>query len=560
MKDDIQTLPDNPELLKHLLQQNVALLHENTALLAKKNALLNEKEALLAKKDERIAYLLEQFHLARHRRFGAGSEAHQGQGELFNEAEEIVQEADEKEDDVTVTSHTRKKRNRPALPPELPRTEVYLDIPEEEKVCPCGEQMHKIGEERSEKLTFIPAKVEVTVYVRPKYACRSAEKQGEPSDIKIAPMPPSPIPKSIATPSLLAQIITAKYRYALPLNRQEVMFRQSGIELPRKQMAQWMIKCAAVLERMYALLKKIQLQQPVIHADETTVKVVDAPKKLSYMWVYCTGADSPPKNRPPPDNETDKQKDKRLKETPFRVWEVPAIVLFDYQPSRHGQHASDFLGGFSGYLQTDGFGGYNSLEEKEESAITLVGCLAHVRRKFMDAIKGQPKGKTGKAQMALSKIAKLYNLERRIKLMSDEQRYQERQEYASPLLDDLKAWLDKSSLQVPKNSGTGKAIHYALNQWHKVARYIDDGRLQIDNNRAERAIKPFTVGRKNWLYSQSANGANASATLYSIVQTALSNGLDPYAYLEHLFKELPARPQRADIHDLLPWNVTLAAG
>ena len=453
MKDDIQTLPDDPELLKKLLQENATLLAE--------------KEALLNQKDERIAYLLEQFHRARHRQFGASSEAYDGQGDLFNEAEEVVQEAEEKNEDVTVSSHTR-KRNRPPLPPHLPRKEVYLDIPEEEKVCPCGEAMHKIGEERSEKLTFIPAKVEVTVYIRPKYVCRSHEKQGESAEIKIATLPASPIPKSIATPSLLAQIITAKYRYALPLNRQEVMFRQSGIELPRKQMAQWMMTCAEYLKRLYELLKQIQLQQPVIHVDETTTKVVNESNTLSYMWAYCTGADSPPKDRPPPDNETDKQTQKRLKDTPFRTWDIPSVVLFEYQSTREGE------------------------------------------------------------------------------------------QHAKPLLDDLKAWLDKSALQVPKKTGVGPAIHYALNQWHKVIRYIDKGYLQIDNNRAERAIRPFTVGRKNWLYSQTARGANASAILYSIVQTAMSNGLDPYLYLEHLFKELPARPQRADINDLLPWNVTLA--
>ena len=498
MKDDIQTLPDDPQLLKKLLA---------------------EKEVLLNQKDERIAYLLEQFHLARHRQFGASSEAYNGQGDLFNEAEEVVQEAEEKDDDVTVSSH-RRKRNRPPLPRHLPRKEVYLDIPEEDKVCPCGEVMHKIGEERSEKLTFIPAKVEVTVYIRPKYVCRSSEKQAESAEIKIAPLPASPIPKSIATPSLLAQIITAKYRYSLPLNRQEVMFRQSGIELPRKQMAQWMITCAEHLKRLYALLKQVQLQQPVIHVDETTMKVVNDTNTLSYMWVYCTGADSPPKDRPPPDNETDKQRQQRLKDTPFRTWDIPPVVLFDYQPDRQGEHAAEFLDGFSGHIQADGFVGYNRFEQSPDT--TLVGCMAHVRRKFKEAIQGQAKGTTGKAQMALNKIAKLYNLERRIKLKTDEQRYQERQKHAKPLLDDLKAWLDKSALQVPKKTGVGPAIHYALNQWHKVIRYIDEGYLQIDNNRAERAIKPFTVGRKNWLYSQTARGANASAVLYSIVQTTLS--------------------------------------
>lgn len=357
--------------------------------------------------------------------------------------------------------------------------------------------------------------------MRPKYSCRTCEQQGTEVKIKIAPQPPSPIPKGIATPSLLSQIITSKYQYGLPLYRQESLFKQYGIELSRKTMADWVLQCGKLLAPLYERLKQQLLQQAVTQADETTVKVINEDKAQCYMWVYCTGIDTP------------------------NDGSIPNIVLYDYQVSRSGQCAVDFLHGHDGYLQVDGYQGY------EKTDAILVGCWAHARRKFREAEVAQGKGKTGKADW-LNHIQKLYRIETRLKDAAPAQRHQARQQQAMPLLNQFKTWLDKSALQVPPKTVLGKAIHYSLRQWPKLIRYIEDGRLTIDNNRAERAIKPFVIARKNWLFNNTGNGATASAMLYSIIETAKANGLTPFDYVKLLLGKL-AQPD-VDIDNLLPWN------
>ena len=499
MTDDIQNLPDDPILLKKLL---------------------------LAEREKNL-YLMEQFRLAQQKTFGASSEGHPGQGQLFDEAESEL--AEPLPEASVIESHTRNKPKRKPLPADLPREVIVLDIADEDKICDCCHgTLHKIGEDKSEKLAFIPAQVKVIETVRPKYACRGCDKEGKSVPIKQASALPAIIPKGIATPSLLSQIATSKYQYGLPLYRQESMFKQYGIELSRKTMADWMIRCAESLEVLYKLLRQTLLQQSVIQADESTLKVVNEDKSTCYMWLYCTGADSPV-----PESS------------------IPNIVLYDYQRSRAGRCAVDFLEGYQGYLQVDGYAGYEQTRGK------LVGCFAHARRKFMEAKQSQPKGKSGKADMALNQIQQLYAIERQIKDKTPEEKYKIRQEKALPLLNKFKAWLDKSSLHITPKSKMGEAIGYNLNQWYKLIRYIEDGRLSIDNNRAERAIKPFVIGRKNWLFSNTAKGAQASATLYSIIETAKANGLVPFDYLHHLLNELPERQVDSDLTDLLPWNVRL---
>ena len=246
--------------------------------------------------------------------------------------------------------------------------------------------------------------------------------------------------------------------------------------------------------------------------------------------MYCTGSDLPPvKNagKDPP----------------------PNIVLYDYQNSRAGHCPRGYLNGYRGYLQVDGYADY------EQTGATLVGCFAHARRKFIEVQRAQVKGKTGKADWAISHIRKLYRIESEIKDADPTEKQTLRQAQAKPMLDQFKAWLDKSALQVPPKSAVGKAIAYSLGQWSKLERYIEDGNLQIDNNRAERAIKPFVIGRKNWLFANTANGAQASAMLYSLIETAKANGLTPFDYLNHLLEELPKKPDHFD--HLLPWNVDL---
>lgn len=492
-----------------------------------KELLLSERQ-LSAKKIKELEaqnhYLLEQFRLAQQRQFGKSSEAHSGQGDLFNEAEQLLDEV--VTPDVETISYTRNKPKRKPLPKDLAREVIVHDIAEADKICDCcGNDLHQMGENKNEQLKFIPAQIKVIEHIRLKYSCRACEKTGIKTTIKIAPVPATPIPKSIATPSLLSQIITSKYQFSLPLYRQEALFKQHGIDLNRKTMSEWMIKCATLFKPIIDKWHEHLLQQPVIQADETPLKVLKEDKSTCYMWLYCTGTDSPSESG------------------------LKNLVLYDYQNSRSGSCAANYLQGFTGALQVDGYRGY------EQTEAQLSGCWAHARRKFMDAQKAQGDNKTGKAQWAISHIQKLYRIEKMIKDKPAEEKVIIRREQTLPLLEQFKLWLDKSVLQVPPKSAVGMAIAYNINQWQKLVRYVDNGHLNIDNNRAERAIKPFVIGRKNWLFANTASGADASAVLYSIIETAKANGLTPFNYLMHLLEELPKMPD--DLEPLMPWNADL---
>lgn len=498
----IEQLPDDIEALKEIIFSQRSEIHL---------------------KNQKIQYLLEQFTLLRHKQFAASSEASPDQISLFDEAEQEQLSAENPTQ--IVAEHARKKPVRKPLPKDLPRETVVVDLSEEEKMCDCcGGALHEMGKETREQLEFIPAQVKVIETVRLKYSCRRCDQEGTEGQIKIAPAPTSPIPKGIATASLLACILISKYQYALPLYRLEQMFANYGIEISRKTMADWVIRCAELLRPLFDYLKDTQLQQPILHADETPVQVIHNDKQKSYMWVYCTGTDSPYPTNP-----------------------IHNIVLYDFQPSRSAQCVQNYLSDYAGYLQVDGYAAY------EHTGATLVGCMAHVRRKFIEAQKAQPNGKTGKADWAVNRIQKLYAIESQSKGLTPEARHQQRQEKALPLLIEFKEWLDKSLLTVPPKTALGTALAYAVNQWQKVIRYTDDGRLNIDNNRAERAIKPFVIGRKNWLFSNTEKGAGASAVIYSIIETAKANGINTDAYLKMLLEELPKRQQGQAIGDLAPW-------
>ena len=504
--------PDiNPE------SQNIADLQ------AMVKALISEKKEWQQERQS----LIEQFKLALDRQFAKRSEAlkpyNDAQGDLFNEAECEVAKVDEEIVTTTATTTTKKRGKRQPLPKNLPRDTLVLDLDAHDKQCPCCQHtLHQIGEDRSEKLEFTPAVLKVVEIVRPKYACRQCEHNAETSRIHQQPAPESILPKSVATESLLANIILGKYQYALPLYRQETLFTQSGIALSRTTMARWVIQVSDKFKPLYQALRAHLLEQGVVQADETSLNVLKENKQC-YMWLYCSGADSP--GGP--------------------LAGMKNIVLFDDQNSRARSCPVGFLGDYSGYLQSDGYRVYDGL-----SHVTNVGCFAHARRKFMEARKLQGKGKTGKADVALAKIQKLYALESRLKASSATTRYEERQAHAKPMLDDLYAWL--TSQKVLGSSALGKAIKYTLGQWPKLIRYVDDGHLSIDNNRAERAIKSLVIGRKNWLFANTPNGAQASALLYSIIETAKANGLILYDYMVKCMKEL-AKP-KPDIDSLLPWN------
>ena len=504
MISDIESLPNDPVVLKKLL----------------------------IKMSQKYAYLEEKFRLAQHKQFGKSSEANPGQGELFDEAEQLAEDIQVEVVENESISYQRKKPVRKPLPKDLPREVIVHDIAEADKQCnDCGHDLHLMGEDTSEQLEFIPAKIKVIETVRPKYSCRHCERTSTQVDIKQAPVAPSPIPKSFATASLLSQIITSKYQYSLPLYRQESLFKQYGIKLSRQTMSSWMLKCGELLLPLYEQLHQRLLQQGVIHADETPLNVLESDKAKCYMWLYCTGTDSP-RNNISKNNA------------------IPNIVLYDYHASRAGACAVEFLQGYSGYLQVDGYQAY-ALTDAE-----LVACWAHCRRKFKEAEIAQTKGKTGKANWAVNHISKLYRIETLIKDKTSCEKHAYRQTHSQPLLLEFKTWLDKSAPQVPPKTSLGKALNYALNQWSKLIRYIEDGELSIDNNRAERAIKPFVIGRKNWMFANTEKGAQASSVLYSIVETAKANGLIPFDYLYHVLDAL-SHGNDVAIETLLPWNVSL---
>ncbi|MBN2866078.1 MAG: IS66 family transposase, partial [Thiotrichales bacterium] len=374
------------------------------------------------------------------------------------------------------------------------------------ETCECGALFKAIGEEVSEQLEIIPAKIIVRQLVRKKYACPCCE-----GDLKLAPMPKQPIPKSIAGPRLLAYITTAKYQDALPLYRQENAFKRLGVELSRQTMANWMVKTAELCQPLYNLLQDHLLESGYVHMDETRVQVLNetdkTPESQSYMWVRKTGDAHKP------------------------------VVLFDYAPNRKAQTAIDLLPEFTGYLQTDDYAGYHKIGSTKH--ITHLGCWAHARRKFMDAKKVLPKNKTGKADMAINLIQKLYRIEQQVKNQPPNQRLEARQTHSLPVLTQLKTWLDNSLNNTLPKSKLGEALSYLAKNWDKLTVYITDGRLNIDNNPVENAIRPFAIGRKNWLFSNSVKGVKASAMLYSLIETAKANDLEPQAYLTQLFTELP---------------------
>jgi transposase len=520
MKLNINSLPNDPVQLKKLLLELQHTLGERDAEIGEQNKIISEQLS-------QINQFIEAYELARHKTYGKKSEKLAGNDEVFNEAEDILDDEDKKtiaQGNNQKTSPAKQSPKRKPLPKDLEREIITIDVTDTEKFCDCCEgELHQIGEATSEKLEFIPARIKVIETRRPKYSCRRCEKEATSNDIKIAPAPLSPIPKGIATASLLSQIISGKYQYGLPLYRQESMFRELGIELSRKSMSQWVLRCSELLEPITHALRQHLLKQRVINADETTLNVINEEKSTCYMWVYCAGKD-------------------RLVN---RV--LPNIVLYDYQDSRRGECVVNYLDGYTGYLQVDGYQAYG------QTQATLAGCMAHARRKFTDAKAVQPTKKTGKSDVVLSLIQTLYGIESSLVGKSVEDIKVKRQAQSKPILNKIQTWALAHREKVPEKSKLGIAIKYWLNQWPKLTTYLEDGQITIDNNRAERAVKPFVIGRKNWLFSNTSRGAKASAILYSLIETAKANGLFVDSYLQYCLNELAKNPD--DVEYLLPWNV-----
>ncbi len=484
---------------------------------------------------EMVLSLQEQIRLLLAKLYGRKSEklTDENQLLLFDEPEESAELSSEEEEREEI-SYSRKKRGRKPLPDELPRVEVIHDLPESEKVCGCGVKLNRIGEEVSEKLDMVPASITVIRYVRPKYACKSCEGvDNDGPTVKISPVPPSIIPKGIATSGLLAHTMVSKFCDALPFYRQEKMFERIGVDIGRGTMSSWAIQIGVRCEPLIKLMWKDIRSGPLINMDETTVQVMGEPGRAntskSYMWVMRGGDVDRP------------------------------VLLFQYEPTRSGAVPQKYLSDYKGYLQTDGYKGYDALGD--QAGIVHIGCWAHARRKFMEALKSGPrrdkKKKKSHAEVGLGFIGRLYRIEKELneKGVSFEDRGIARREQAVVILDEFRKWLEEMSLKTPPRALLGKAVGYTINQWERLTKYTQDGRLRPDNNLAENAIRPFVVGRKNWLFSGSPRGAKASATIYSLIETAKANKIEPYRYLRYLFEHLPHAKSEEDYKALLPPSI-----
>ncbi|MDD2605981.1 MAG: IS66 family transposase [Desulfobacterales bacterium] len=512
MNLDVKSLPEDPAQLKEII---VSLFNES------------------AEYRRRIDHLEEMVQLLKNEIFGRTSEKRSvvdsRQFLLFDEdQDDKPQIKDQSTDRQQVAGHSRKKPVRKPLPAELPRVEIIHDLDEAEKSCPCGCQLSRIGEEVCEKLRYTPATLVVERHIRPKYACKQCEGvEDDGPTVKIAPVPPQLIPKSFATGSLIAHIVCAKFEDALPLYRQEKIFARLGIDLSRQTMCGWLINVADQTRPLMDLMDQENRSGPFVNVDETTVQVMKEPDKAntskSYMWLFRGGQPERP------------------------------VLVFEYHPSRSGQIPLEYLRGYRGYVQCDAYSGYDALGRQE--GIVLVGCWAHARRKFDEVIKARGGTKRrGSAEEALEYIGRLYAMEKRAREagLDPDALGELRQREAKPVLDEFKVWLDAKVLVTPPKGLLGKAVAYTLNNWQRLIVYLQDGRLRPDNNLAENAIRPFVVGRKNWLFAGNPDGARAAAVYYSLIETAKANGWKAHDYLTHLFENLPLAKTEEDYRKLLP--------
>ena len=491
------------------------------------------KEAQIAELNQRVDWLMEQLRLLKKKQFGASSEQTKEELDgqlslLFNEAEAYAAPPG-RQKTTQVAAHTRKQSGsvRDVVPENIPVEVVEHRLSEEERVCPqCGETMREIGKEVRETLVLVPAKATLRQDVYYTYACEKCEKSDEndakqddvatpvvKTPVVKTPRDPAVIPGGFASPEAIAHIMIQKFCMGSPLYRQEQEWNRAGVKLSRQTMSYWILWASKHwLEPVYDVLHRQLLERQVLHADETTLQVLREPGKKaqtkSYMWLYRTSGDG--------------------------KWH---IVLYEYQPDRKGARAEKFLEGFSGYLHADGYQGYHKLP----GTIRVVGCWAHARRKFDEALNAisPDKREDSAAWTGLKYCNDLFAWEEQFSKLSPEERKKQRLEKEKPILDALLSWANSISGSVVPKSALGKALYYLREQWPYLIRYLEDGRLELSNNRAERSIKPFVIGRKNFLFANTPLGAKAGAIIYSLIETAKENGLDPYRYLLWVLEQAP---------------------
>ena len=500
-----------------------------------KDAYIEHLENTIKDLQNQVSNLTEMVLLLRKEKFGSSSEKTpkqiEGQLSLFNEAEI---EADSKSAEPVICCkgsmyHRKPKASREKLLKNLPIEEFPCVLHPDDMFCnQCGTALKEIGFVKArDEIEYIPAKVQIIRYMQQACECPICKHTVRPF-IKKAAVPRSVLNHSLASPSSVSYVMYQKYVNSIPLYRQEKDWEQMGIALSRATMANWVIR--STQEHFEPVIKHMQkelLKREVIHCDETPVQVLKEegkkPQTKSYMWLYRTGNDG----------------------------KAP-IILYDYQPSRSGDNAASYLKDFKGYVHSDGYSGYNKLD-----GITRCGCWAHLRRKFVEAI---PDKKAVDAPLTSAEIGRdfcnqLFKVEESLKDLTPKERFCKRLELEKPILEAFWCWLE--SLTVLKGSALGKAVTYAMNQRPFMENYLLDGRCAISNNAAENAIRPFTVGRKNWLFADTPKGASASAAVYSIIETAKANGLNVFAYLQHLLLYMPDTDWQnypEELDDLMPWS------
>jgi len=537
---DVEHLPPDSEQLKGIVTRLAQAWQQREA----------EHQRVLEEQRQAYEQLQEKFRILQRLHFGRSSEKLTEedirQGLLFNEAEAAAEGlgslTEEQAAGVLVPEHRRRLPRRKTISKELPREVIVHDLSDEQKRCGCcGKVRPLIGEEASEEVDIVPAQVKVLRHLKRVYgpcSCKGFENSDNAPVLR-ASAPARMIPYSIAAPGMLAYVVCAKFVDALPFYRQETIFARLGIEVARSTLCGWAIgsagRCGPLIELMWEQIGKAVLMQ----MDETIVQVLKElhrdPSTKSFMWVnlgYVAAADG--------------------------SGELKPIVLFHYHRTREARVANAVLGQYQGYLQTDGYNGYD--EAGKLPGIVHVGCLAHIRRKFYDASKVGKK--SGSAGEALTRIAKIYRVESQCrelleaKRITAEEFVRRRAEESQPLLDSLWEWMQKRTDQVNPKSALGEALHYARTQWSKMVRYLEAWYITPDTNAVERQIRPYVTGRKNWVFSDTPRGAHASAALYSLVATARANGLEPYHYLRYLFTHLPSAKGKDELRRLLPMNLT----
>lgn len=483
-------------------------------------------------------------------RFCAHSEKSDNQPSLFDfEDEEFTPSEEEIAETVTgegpykevkVREYIRRKCGRKPIDDSTPTKQIYQDIPEEEKLCACGCKLKKVGENSTKRLRIIPAKMYAIEDIYPKYACPACEGSGDEDKpvFRQAPAVKYLIPKSIATSELLAYTMTNKFCEHLPFYRQEKAFERRCITVTRADMSNWQEQIYKRLKPMDKLIMNHIKSGNTMNMDETTVKVLkyknqseNDSRKKSYIWLGIGG---------PKDNKA---------------------VIYRYYESRHHKYIKPFINGFKGYLQTDEYPGYETAINEHallypDDKIIHVACLAHVRRKFFDA---SLNGKTPGASKAVKYIQQIYRLEEELIAMnlSPEELVSKRKEIIKPVFDEFHEWLLEMKPKVPPTLMFGRAINYALSAWNHLLNYLDCPELFVDNSISERSIKPFVIGRKNWLFSGSETGAESSCFLFTLIENAKLYKLDPYEYLRCVFDQAPFCESEKDFEKLLPWNIKI---